>query len=439
MYLPLRMQKRNRFAAGCLVLALAMLVFWGCGSGGGGESGGSSVILTPEIALGSSSIAFGNVVINPAQAEQRSVTVQNTGTGNLTIGTIALTPSGSPFSIVSGKDTCSSQALAPSASCSVVVSFLPTAQGSFTGSLTIPSDDADESSLPVALAGAGKSLNVVINNVDLNCPTATPATVTVTVTDSANTPNTTLVESDFTPLAGAGFSTPVPILGGSFGNTTTAPVCVALALDFSNSLVDSFDQIRITAGDFIDTLTDTDKANVYKFAEKIDSADAASPFLFTTVLNKPVLKEEVDRANDLTGTPTYLFDALDSIIGWTGLESIKRRAIILVTDGFDDTSFASIDDVIASAKSQGVFIFSIGLGAAVDAVTLQRLATETGGQYFYAPTKNVLTSIYTQISSILSNQYQFQFANPVQGSSLRVAVVDGVLEGENTVTLPSCP
>lgn len=432
MFTAFRSRNRIGSVAVCLVWATATLGFLGCGGGGGGESGGSGTSLTPEIVLSSSSIAFGNVVINPAQAVERSVTVQNTGTGNLDIGAIAIVaPAGTPFSIVSGKDTCSSRALAPSASCSVVVSFRPTVQGPFPGSLTVPSNDADESSLSVTLAGAGKGLNVVISNVDLNCPAATPATVTVTVTDSANAPVSTLSLADFSVVPAAPLS--------NFTNTLSVNVSVALALDFSNSLVNSFGAIRVTANDFINTLLGTDRANVYKFAEVVDPTDAASAFRFAT---EPSLNAAIDAAPGFTGTPTSLFDALAFIVGKTGLEPNNRRAVILVSDGFDDDSIATVDSVIASATAQGVFIFSIGLGTTVDDVdaeTLQRLATETGGLYFYAPANSDLTAIYTQISSILSKQYQFEFANPVQGSSLRVLVDNGLLEGEDTLTLPSCP
>jgi hypothetical protein len=217
-----------------------------------------------------------------------------------------------------------------------------------------------------------------------------------------------------------------------------------LALDFSNSLVNSIGaaQIKNTAKDFIDLLSEVlpDRGNVYKFAEKIDPTDAASSFVDTDAAGKTQLKAAVDRADALAGTPTELFDALDFIIEKIGLEANTRKAVILVSDGFDDDSTTPIDDVIANADTQGVFIFTIGLGAAVDAEALQRLAQETGGQYFRAPTGADLADIYTQISNILGNQYQFEFDTPApdQGGTLSIEVTRGADQGEDTAVIPDC-
>lgn len=423
-------QKRSCLFA-VITLIVGSLMTFGCGGGSGGSSddGGGSTG-SPEIALSSSSIEFGNLVVG--QTADRSVTIQNTGTANLNIGAIAALAA--PFSIESN---CSNQAIAPNGSCTVVVRFSPTTQGPAPGSLVIPSDDLDESSLTVALNGVGQGLNVAISNVAIDCPAATTATVTVTVADSNNNPVTGLLDTAFSLSQNGGN----PLILSNFANTTAVPVSVALALDFSNSLILSIglDPIRDTAIDFIDTLKATDRGNVFKFAEKVDSTDAASSFVDADLAGKALLKTAVNRANDLAGSPTYVFDTLDFILEKIAAETYDRKAVIVVTDGFDNDSIATIDDVIANANDDGVFIFSIGLGTQVDTVVLQRLANETGGQYFRAPTGADLTDIYAKISNILSNQYQFEFDAPVQGGSLNVVVTRGADTGEDTVVIPTCP
>jgi VWFA-related protein len=412
---------------------MAIWGLFGCGGDGGSSSGGGGG--SPEITLSSSSIPFGNLVIN--QTSDRSINVQNTGTRNLNVGQI--TSPAAPFTIAS--DTCSNQAVAPNGSCTVVVRFSPVTQASFASSFNIPSDDADEGSLTVNLTGDGKGLNVAISNISLNCPTATTATVTVTVTQSNNDPVTGLLGSAFSVLQNGGA---VTIINGTFINTQSVPVSVALALDFSNSLVNNPNigeqQIKDTAIAFINQLsqTVTDRANVYKFAEKIDPTDAAAPFIDADPTGKTQLIAAVNRARGLVGRPTFIFDALDFIVEKAGLEPNNRKAVIVVTDGFDNDSTVTLDDVIAKANDRGVFVFTVGLGPSVETVVLQRLAQETGGQYFHAPTGTDLTAVYSQISLILTNQYQFQFASPVQGGSLNVEVTRGVDQGEDTIVIPNC-
>jgi len=72
-----------------------------------------------------------------------SFVVTNTGTGSLTISSVA--ESGTAFDVVN--DTCLSGPLAPSASCSLGATFSPPADSSYTGTVTI--HDNAPSSLPV--------------------------------------------------------------------------------------------------------------------------------------------------------------------------------------------------------------------------------------------------------------------------------------------------
>ena len=66
----------------------------------------------------------------------------------------------------------------------MTVRFTPPNQGSFTGTLSIPSNDPDSNVLNLSLKGSGYGLNVWINGADSSsCPTLD---LDVTVTDPAN-------------------------------------------------------------------------------------------------------------------------------------------------------------------------------------------------------------------------------------------------------------
>ena len=114
-----------------------------------------------------------------------------------------------------------------------------------------------------------------------------------------------------------------------------------------------------------------------------------------------------------------------------------RRAIIAVSDGKDGGSTRTIDDVIAGAIYNSVQIFTIGIGV-VDNAVMQRLATETGGQYFYSPNSSDLTTVYSTISEILSNEYTIEYTtSSAAGStiSLDVMVDDNGQFGEYSRTV----
>lgn len=83
-----------------------------------------------------------------------TVTITNTGAGELELGVARVTGT-HPDDFLLGRDTCSGTVLAPAATCTVAVVFVPDAIGDREASLTLPSNDA-ASPLQVALRGTGE-------------------------------------------------------------------------------------------------------------------------------------------------------------------------------------------------------------------------------------------------------------------------------------------
>ncbi|MCK4910974.1 MAG: choice-of-anchor D domain-containing protein, partial [Thermodesulfovibrionales bacterium] len=76
----------------------------------------------PAIALSKNSLDFGTV--DAAEFSEKTLTLTNNGTGDLTLGTInGSDPLGSPFSIVT--DTCTGQSVPASGTCDITVRFKP--------------------------------------------------------------------------------------------------------------------------------------------------------------------------------------------------------------------------------------------------------------------------------------------------------------------------
>jgi hypothetical protein len=94
----------------------------------------------PGISASPDSKDFGTV--NPGSSSSaETFTITNTGTNNLYINTITITGTNADqFGIVDGADNCSGQTIAPSGTCTVQTVFSPTAGGSKSSSLSIPSN-----------------------------------------------------------------------------------------------------------------------------------------------------------------------------------------------------------------------------------------------------------------------------------------------------------
>ncbi|MBU0728338.1 MAG: choice-of-anchor D domain-containing protein [Proteobacteria bacterium] len=92
---------------------------------------------------------------------EQTVTIENLGSADLVIGQIAQNnPLAAPFTIIN--DNCSTQTIAPSASCTFTVRFAPIAAEAFSDSLDIPSNDPDEN--PVTINVSGTGLSAATNN-----------------------------------------------------------------------------------------------------------------------------------------------------------------------------------------------------------------------------------------------------------------------------------
>jgi len=131
----------------CIVLSL--LTFSACSGGGSGEA--------PNISLSGSSYDFGGIALG--SNSEKTITITNTTYGSLKFGTIST--SGLPFSISS--DTCSGHTWYKDGTCSLTVRFTPTTKGISTGSLSVSSNDPDQSTATVALSGKGTAPGISLS------------------------------------------------------------------------------------------------------------------------------------------------------------------------------------------------------------------------------------------------------------------------------------
>lgn len=169
-------------------------------------------VLVPQLQLSTSSVDFGSVPVGQDSTAQ--VLVTNVGTGSLSI---TQTPSvtGSAFSASS---SCSAP-LAPNADCLVQVKFTPSQISSYSGSLSIASNDAQSPAL-VSLSGAGQGATGALTGLNAFGSVSVGSSLirVFTFTNSGTTSATGVS----TTLAGSGFA-----LGANNCGTPANPVTVA--------------------------------------------------------------------------------------------------------------------------------------------------------------------------------------------------------------------
>lgn len=188
-------------------------------------------------------------------------------------------------------------------------------------------------------------------------------------------------------------------------------ISVVVMLDTSGSMTMHLDLLKQAATQFVIRLLPEDKARVGSFSDR--NKIKISPSEFTNN------RDELMRAlrEDLQfGNPTALWDATDrSMDALTGVDG--RRVVLVFTDGGDNHSDLSQNDVLSRARAEEFMIYAIGLRSRVrgQGVTqpdkgLRKVADETGGGYFELDRTDELNSTFTRVAQELHSQYVLGFS-----------------------------
>ena len=108
-------------------------------------------------------------------------------------------------------------------------------------------------------------------------------------------------------------------------------------------------------------------------------------------------------------------------------EASLGRVLVLVTDGKDVSSAAPEAQALAEARKAGVTVFTVGIASdQFSPVSLQRLATETGGTYRDAATSADLGVVLRSIASELERTWRLTYLTAARpGDEVRLETWSG--------------
>ena len=175
------------------------------------------------------------------------------------------------------------------------------------------------------------------------------------------------------------------------------PVSIVMAIDASGSMKKSEEAVQQSAREFVSVVRPEDSLATIMFADR-------PVFVHTLATNRQWPLDAIAKYKADGGTALY--DAL-----WNSLMHLKgvpgRHAVVVLTDGRDEDnpgtgpgSQHSFDEVLQLLKSGGAIMFPIGLGTKVDRKTLERLASESGGEALFP--ENVFT-LSAQFGRVVEN------------------------------------
>ena len=179
---------------------------------------------------------------------------------------------------------------------------------------------------------------------------------------------------------------------------------IALAVDRSQSMEgNALEDAAAAAASFVGSKPGSDRIALVAFGS---DAVALTDFSSATIDADTALRTlGVDEREG-----TALYDAIVLSARALAGEPLAARVLIVLTDGRDVSSKASVDDAIAAARQSGAVVYPIAIESEqFSPEPLRRIARETGGTYFGAASSVALGAVYASIAAELQRTWRVEY------------------------------
>jgi VWFA-related protein len=139
--------------------------------------------------------------------------------------------------------------------------------------------------------------------------------------------------------------------------------------------------------------------------------------------------ERAISAFELGGT-TAIYDALKLAESHLKHAVYPRKVILLITDGGDNSSRATLDEVLDAALKAGITVYALGVFDENDRdrrpALITRIAEQSGGQAYFPAAVPEVTRICVAIAGDIRQQYTIGFPGSEDGQyhQIRIAATD---------------
>jgi VWFA-related protein len=217
-----------------------------------------------------------------------------------------------------------------------------------------------------------------------------------------------------------------------FSRETNLPLTLGLMVDTSMSQHRLMDTERGASYRFLDKmLRDQDEVFIMQFDMAVqlsqDLTSSRKQLEETLPLVDTPTRGELEMEGMRGGT--LLYDAVVKASNDIMKKRTGRKALIVLSDGGENGSEATIEEAIDAAQLADTLIYSIrfadpayqGFGGPSGASILKHLSKETGGGYYEVSKKQSLDQIFDMIQDELRSQYSMGYVpdRPVTVSEFR--------------------
>jgi len=218
------------------------------------------------------------------------------------------------------------------------------------------------------------------------------------------------------------------------------PVSMGIVIDDSGSMKEKRPAVNAAALAFVETSNPQDQVFVVNFN---DTAYIDTPGDFAS--NMEDLRGALEKIASQGGTA--LFDAVYTSIDHLRLGNRDKKVLLVITDGVDNESRYTLDELLRYAQESNVLIYTIGLLGEEDTDSklfahlshddkkakkdLELLAKDTGGDAYFPRSLDEVNSTCHEIAHDIRNQYTLAYypTNKAFDGTFRAVRVDAFEHG----------
>jgi Ca-activated chloride channel family protein len=202
------------------------------------------------------------------------------------------------------------------------------------------------------------------------------------------------------------------------------PVTVGLVIDNSGSMRTKRPEVISAALAFASSSNSRDQMFLVNFNEHVSlGLPSTQPFT-----DKPD-ELRAAMATVKSNGKTALFDAVALALGHLKKGDKDKRVLIVVSDGADNASVRTKEQILEMASRSDAIIYAIGIYDPEDPdrspKVLSEMAKATGGEAFFPATLKEVLPVCEKIAHDIRNQYTLSYtpANPKQDGAFRAIQV----------------
>jgi len=185
------------------------------------------------------------------------------------------------------------------------------------------------------------------------------------------------------------------------------PVSMGLIIDNSGSMRSKRSSVETAALALVKDSNPDDEVFIVNFNDDAYIDNPPGKDFLTDIEDMKLALTRIDSRGG-----TAMREAIAKSIEWLKKAHKEKKVLVVVTDGVDNASTISLEDLVRDARQSEVLIYSVGLlteeekrSAASAKRQLQALADATGGEVFYPKELTDVDPVAHQVARDIRSQY----------------------------------